>query len=271
MGLEYLHAHGIVHRDIKPDNLLISRQKGGAGVLKIADFGTSYFCEEGSQKTAGTPMFFAPELCDKEGHAYEERHVDLWAVGVTLYLWLCGKLPYTAPTTMLLLEAIAQAPATTEAPPEASPGFKSLIEGLLTRDPSHRLTLNQLRMHDWLTVNVTEPLPPQPVMNVEVTDEDIERAVGNRAAIAVGSAAGPSEFQQVLADDGDETGGWSREGVSTIRKKTNSKEAEFYRNIAKAGHLSTHIPIIYSINNVGVSGAASNRGGAPPGDASVAR
>ena len=75
----------------------------------------------------------------------------------------------------------------------------------------------------------------------------------------------------MLADDGDETGGWSREGVSTIRKKTNSKEAEFYRNIAKAGHLSTHIPIIYSINNVGVSGAASNRGGAPPGDASVAR
>ena len=69
MGLEYLHSLGIVHRDIKPDNLLVTESgtmmRGCTGVLKIADFGTSYLCEgdANSQKTAGTPSFFAPELC----------------------------------------------------------------------------------------------------------------------------------------------------------------------------------------------------------------
>ena len=69
MGLEYLHMHGIIHRDIKPDNLLVTRPgamyEGGAGILKIADFGTSCLCEgdANAQKTAGTPTFFSPELC----------------------------------------------------------------------------------------------------------------------------------------------------------------------------------------------------------------
>ena len=71
LGLEYLHTHGIVHRDIKPENLLIAharsrkgKKKGGSsnGILKIADFGTSCFCEgdANAQKTAGTPALFCP-------------------------------------------------------------------------------------------------------------------------------------------------------------------------------------------------------------------
>ena len=85
LGLEYLHMHGIVHRDIKPDNLLLTRW----GTLKIADFGTSCLCEgdANAQKTAGTPTFFSPELCSfgSKG-SFDNRVVDLWAVGVTLYL-----------------------------------------------------------------------------------------------------------------------------------------------------------------------------------------
>jgi len=64
MGLEYLHTNGIVHRDLKPDNLMLTRPgrmyPGDPGMLKIADFGTSCFCEgdTNAQRTAGTPPFF---------------------------------------------------------------------------------------------------------------------------------------------------------------------------------------------------------------------
>ena len=109
MGLEYLHMKGIIHRDIKPENLLLTRPgqlyKGSPVVLKIADFGTAALCagDENAQRTAGTPPFFSPELC-ASGSDYDVRVVDLWAVGVTIYQWISGRLPFEAPTMMLLLE-----------------------------------------------------------------------------------------------------------------------------------------------------------------------
>lgn len=176
MGLEYLHMNGIIHRDIKPDNLLVTRSgysmaryKGGNGMLKIADFGTSalYAGDGNAQRTAGTPPFFAPELCTP-GSEYDARVVDLWAVGITMYQWCCGRLPFEAETAMLLMSKIANAEPRTAAPPEASAGLASVIESLLTREPANRLTLIQLRLHAWLTNNDEQPLPKQPVMKVEV-------------------------------------------------------------------------------------------------------
>lgn len=60
---------------------------------------------------------------------------DLWAVGVTIYMWVCGNAPFEAPTTMLLMEEIKKAPAVVSAPSSAEPGLASIIEGFLTRDP----------------------------------------------------------------------------------------------------------------------------------------
>jgi serine/threonine protein kinase len=190
MGLEYLHMHQIVHRDIKPDNLLLTRDGsfGGAGMLKIGDFGTSSLCEgnEGAAKTVGTPPFFSPELCSRDSSGqYDNRVVDLWAVGTvgltgrmpfnTMYLWLTGRMPFNAPMVMLLMVQIEMAEVT-PAPKEVSAGIGAVIEGLLTRDFERRLTLMQLRTHKWLTDGDRQVLPPQPVMLVEVTPEEIEQA-----------------------------------------------------------------------------------------------
>jgi serine/threonine protein kinase len=173
MGLEYLHMNGIIHRDIKPENLLLTRPgqmyKGSPSILKIADFGTAALCagDSSAQRTAGTPPFFSPELC-ASGSDYDVRVVDLWAVGVTIYQWVSGRVPFEAETVFLLMQAISGAEAVTPAPPEAPAGLKEVVEGLLTRDPATRLTLTQLRLHPWLTDGGKQPLPRQPVMKVEV-------------------------------------------------------------------------------------------------------
>ena len=158
---------------------------------------------------------------------------------------------------MLLMKAIADDErAMVPAPPEASPGLASVIERLLTRDPAQRLTLAQLRHDPWLTDDGAQILPIQPVVKVEISEEEIEQAVTNRAAIAVGSAAGPSAFGAALALIGSgngsvsgSSGGWKREGLGTIRKRSDEGEATFWKAISASGHLAPHLPLLYSIND----------------------
>jgi serine/threonine protein kinase len=128
---------------------------------------------------AGTPPFFSPELSTADASdTYDTRVVDLWAVGVTLYLWVSGRLPFEAPTTMLLLQAISEAPVMTPAPPEVNEiGLRHVIEGLLRRDPATRLTLAQLRLDPWLCDHDRQPLPHQPEPNIEVSPEETAQAI----------------------------------------------------------------------------------------------
>jgi serine/threonine protein kinase len=250
MGLEYLHMHQIVHRDIKPDNLLLTCDGsfGAAGMLKICDFGTSSLCEgdEGAAKTVGTPPFFSPELCSRNSSGqYDNRVVDLWAVGITMYLWLTGRMPFNAPTVMLLMEQIQQAEEVTPAPKEVSPGVGAVIEGLLTRDIERRLTLMQLRAHKWLTDGDRQVLPPQPVMHVEVTPKEIEQAFSNRAAMMAQSAAGPSHLAKAIGLPNP----WKREGLAVMRKLCSAREAQIFRAIGACSHLANHVPAIYSVKS----------------------
>ena len=229
MGLEYLHMHGIIHRDIKPENLMITRQ----GVLKIADFGTSTLLDDPNagtqQRVVGTPHFFAPELCTIEGATVGRAHgVDLWAVGVTMYLWISGRTPFEAETQMLLMGKIRDCDDLVASPPEASAdllsphaeGLGAVISGLLTKDVVNRTTLSQLRHHTWLTIGDTQPLPGQPVGQVFVSEAEVAMAFTNRQEIAYQSVAGPSTL-------GATTGyqpNWKREGLNAIRKKATAEE-----------------------------------------------
>ncbi len=90
-ALLYLHANMVVHGDIKPDNLLLSAD----GNIKIADFGSSrLLAGTGTlQRTIGTPAYLAPEIV--AGQPYHGRQADIWALGVTLYALLTGRMPFT--------------------------------------------------------------------------------------------------------------------------------------------------------------------------------
>ena len=210
----------------------------------------------------GTPMFFSPELCASgTTGTYDPRVIDLWAMGVTLYVWCSGRLPFTAPTVMLLMEAIRDAPKAVAWPREADAGLGGTISGLLTKEPATRLTLAQLRMNPWLTDQDKQPMPVQPVVKIEVTPEQIEQALSIRAALAVGSEAGPSTLGKALEllGQGDASGGWKREGVATIRKRSTEEAASFWRQIAASGHLAPYLPLIYSIDPVDEDGDGGTR------------
>jgi hypothetical protein len=96
LGLDYLHSNGVVHGDLKPDNLLI----GADGHAKISDFGSSCLLPEPAAAATtsaflGTPAFAAPECCDPRGGAWRPVAAECWALGVTLYMFVfgCGGCP----------------------------------------------------------------------------------------------------------------------------------------------------------------------------------
>ncbi|KAL6516649.1 Serine/threonine-protein kinase grik2 [Orobanche gracilis] len=152
-GLIYLHAHNIVHGDIKPDNLLVT----ASGTVKIGDFSVSQVFEDNNdelRRSPGTPVFTAPECC--LGVTYNGKASDTWAVGVTLYCFILGKYPFLGETLQDTYDKIVNNPLSL--PDGMSPLLKDLLEGLLCKDPEQRMTLVNVAQHAWV-VGEYGPIP----------------------------------------------------------------------------------------------------------------
>ncbi|KAI5922161.1 kinase-like domain-containing protein [Camillea tinctor] len=156
LGIEYLHHQGIVHRDIKPDNLLLTEED----VLKIVDFGVSEMFEKPDQmltsKTAGSPAFLPPELCQAKHGDVSGKAADVWSMGVCLYCFKYGKLPFKGSNVVEMFEAIR----TQEIPlPEGEDeDFVDLITRILDKNNETRITLPEIRNHPWVTKRGSDPL-----------------------------------------------------------------------------------------------------------------
>ncbi|XP_075218922.1 calcium/calmodulin-dependent protein kinase kinase 1 isoform X2 [Lycorma delicatula] len=177
LGLEYLHFQRIIHRDIKPSNILL----GEDGHVQIADLGV---CNEFDGKdaclnnTAGTPAFTAPEAFSSVGN-FSGKAVDIWSLGVTLFAFVYGKLPFTADSVPALYAQIQSQPVCLPAEPKISASLHDLIIKMLQKDPAKRITLQEIKEHPWVTANNTSTLPSETenCQLVEVTDEDVAKVV----------------------------------------------------------------------------------------------
>ncbi|KAK4984473.1 hypothetical protein LTR66_008488 [Elasticomyces elasticus] len=156
LGIEYLHEQGVIHRDIKPDNCLITEDD----VLKIVDFGVSEMFEKQSDmataKSAGSPAFQPPELCVVKHGQVSGRAADIWSMGVTLYCLRYGRIPFEKPSMLDLYESIRNDEPRLENEPDAE--FADMMHRLLEKGPDKRITMDELREHPWVTKGGADPL-----------------------------------------------------------------------------------------------------------------
>ncbi|KAK9468194.1 kinase-like domain-containing protein [Lipomyces arxii] len=161
LGLEYLHYKGIIHRDIKPANLLMTKQ----GVIKISDFGVSYISSLSGEddelelaKTAGTPAFFAPELCyndPDQPRPHITNKIDIWALGVTLFCLFYGRCPFTADNEFELFNVIAKDPLVFPDEPAVPEQARELLMNLLHKDPTKRMSISEIKHVPWVLEGLT--------------------------------------------------------------------------------------------------------------------
>ncbi|KAL0081480.1 kinase-like domain-containing protein [Phycomyces blakesleeanus] len=150
-AVEHIHCKGIIHRDIKPQNILLSSEK----VLKIIDFGSAIFYDDTTPLSpmlyGGTPAFMAPEVVRKPPPGYKQPKTsgDVWSVGVTLYCLVYGRLPFEKKSRIDLLNSIEYDSIVHS--PEIDSDLRDLLDGLLTKDPCQRLTIAEAKVHPWVT------------------------------------------------------------------------------------------------------------------------
>lgn len=179
-ALKYCHAMGIVHRDIKPENLLYENEKPDAKI-KIADFGLAKLLSEESMlmhTACGTPGYVAPEIL--KGLAYDSE-VDLWSIGIVLYILLCGFPPFYNENTVKLYECIKKGSFEYPSPfwDNVSEDAKDLINRLLVVDPKKRLTAIDALNHNWITGKSDNTIKIQDEMKVYVNSRKSHVYINN--------------------------------------------------------------------------------------------
>ncbi|QDZ25017.1 calcium-dependent protein kinase [Chloropicon primus] len=149
------HKQNILHRDIKPENFLKS-EKSPKAPLKMIDFGLSCMWTGKPKKdTTGTPFYMAPEVLMKKGYG---KPADVWSAGCVLYFLVEGKNPFEPCDTFAnLCQKVSSKPVSFNKPiwKNISPQLKDLAARMLERNPSKRLTYEQIVKHPWLDTDIS--------------------------------------------------------------------------------------------------------------------
>jgi serine/threonine-protein kinase ULK/ATG1 len=229
-AIEFLRAENYLHRDIKPQNLLLLpsplyRQSHSspimmasqdtlipvAGVqslpmLKLADFGFARHLPSMAlaDTLCGSPLYMAPEILRYERY---DAKADLWSIGTVLYEMTAGKPPYKARNHVELLRKIETAQDVIKFPPEtvASTGLKSLIRGLLRRQPAPRLSFEALFSHPVVLEDIPGlveddiPRPKERPADNKPAEKPIERSLSRRSLAQMQRNRSTDELPELTA------------------------------------------------------------------------
>ncbi|XP_077435735.1 serine/threonine-protein kinase SIK1 [Vanacampus margaritifer] len=148
-AVDYCHRHHIVHRDLKTENLLLDANMN----IKLADFGFGNFYNAGEPLSTwcGSPPYAAPEVF--EGKEYEGPQLDIWSLGVVLYVLVCGSLPFDNPSLPALKQRVTE--GRFRIPFFMSQDCENLIRKMLVVDPAKRISVAQIKQHRWMLADPT--------------------------------------------------------------------------------------------------------------------
>ncbi|XP_025098809.1 hormonally up-regulated neu tumor-associated kinase homolog A-like isoform X2 [Pomacea canaliculata] len=180
-AVDYLHRLGIIHRDLKIENLLLDHNSD----IKIIDFGLSNSIKVSSTTEGlpraqeylvtqcGSPAYAAPELLNHRKYGLE---VDVWSIGVNMYAMLTGSLPFTVnPFNIKTLYNKMVSGQMNAIPDTLSREGKDILKKFLTADPDKRLTVSEAFRHPWLSEGSNKPVERQPFPNkLKASDLDVD-------------------------------------------------------------------------------------------------
>ncbi|CAL5377294.1 unnamed protein product [Camellia sinensis] len=214
-GVSYCHAMQVCHRDLKLENTLLDGSP--APRLKICDFGYSKSLVLHSQpkSTVGTPPYIAPEVVLKK--EYDGKIADVWSCGVTLYVMLVGAYPFEDPeepknfrrTIQRILNVQYSIPDYVHISPEC----RHLISRIFVGAPAKRITIPEIRNHEWFLKNLPADLMDEEALNNQFEEpeqpmQSVDEIMGIIAEATI-PAAGTQSVNQYLTgsldiDDGTE-------------------------------------------------------------------
>ncbi|XP_045580382.1 serine/threonine-protein kinase SIK3 homolog isoform X1 [Salmo salar] len=183
-AVHFCHCRNIVHRDLKAENLLLDHNLN----IKIADFGFSNLFSRGQllKTWCGSPPYAAPELF--EGKEYDGPKVDIWSLGVVLYVLVCGALPFDGSTLQNLRARVLSGKF--RIPFFMSTDCEYLIRHMLVLEPSRRLSMEQICKNKWMKQGDPDPEFERLIVECEQVKSERETELINEQVLMAMSEMG---------------------------------------------------------------------------------
>eukprot|EP00754_Rhynchopus_humris_P044948 Rhum_TRINITY_DN450_c0_g1::Rhum_TRINITY_DN450_c0_g1_i1::g.1270::m.1270/K06631/PLK1; polo-like kinase 1 len=211
LSLEHMHAEGVIHRDLKLSNIMLTADNE----IKIGDFGLAAKVSSGEKRRTlcGTPNYIAPEILES-GHTHSFE-VDVWTVGIIMYAMLCGKPPFQTHDVKMTYGKIKRCSYTFPSNVAISSEARSLIQRILQVSPGLRPTVREMMADPWFRLHKPGKLAPLSLFvpgSAAHHSQHLRLVEERRNAAAAAAAAGADGAEPAAAAAAPARRGWGGGG-----------------------------------------------------------